>query len=126
MKTINRMMTNVCSDNLVASKEFYTKLFKLNVAFDSDWFVHLTSSNGQLELGIIARTSEVVPVEYQNIPQGFYITFVVDSADDVFETAVKENFQVVEKPTNTTYGQRRLLLRDPAGALIDVSSLIPD
>lgn len=124
MKAINRLMTNICSDDLEQSKRFYTTLFDFDVNFDSDWFIHLVSQDKQLELGIIDKSNELVPNKYQNAPQGFYLTFVVESADDIFKIAEKEKFEIVEKPTNTSYGQRRLLLKDPNGALVDVSSLI--
>lgn len=55
------MLTNICSDNLTESRDFYTKLFDFKVDFDSDWFVHLISKDKQLELGVISRTSEIVP-----------------------------------------------------------------
>jgi len=108
-------MINICSDNLQNSKNFYTKLFNFRVDYDSDWFIHLVSKDGQLELGIIDRVNQIVPEEYQNLPTGFYTTFVVDNADEV-----------VEIPTDTIYGQRRLLLKDPNGSLVDVSSPIPN
>jgi len=126
MKTVNRLMTNICSDNLSASKDFYTKLFDFQVNFDSDWFVHLISKDKQLELGIIDRTNQIVPKEYQNTAAGFYITFVVASSDDIFDIAVKEKFEILEEPIDTMYGQRRLLLKDPNGTLVDVSSPIPN
>ena len=126
MKTINRLMTNICSDNLVDSKKFYTQLFDFNVDYDSDWFIHLISKDKKLELGIIQRTNKIVPADFQNSPQGFYVTFVVKNADDVFEIAKREGFEILGEPTNTFYGQRRLLLRDPSGALVDVSSPVED
>ncbi len=126
MKTINRLMTNICSDKLAESKYFYTKLFDFQVNFDSDWFVHLRSKDQTFEIGIIERTHQIVPKAYQNHPQGFYITLVVDNADDVFKMALKENFEIIAKPSDTAYGQRRFLLKDPNGMLLDVSSLIPN
>lgn len=126
MKTITRMMTNICSDKLSESKDFYTKLFDFRVDYDSDWFVHLISKDKQLELGIVERTNELVPEEFQTHPQGFYITFVVQSADEVYETAKKEGLEIIANPTDTIYGQRRLLLKDPNGTLVDVSSPIPN
>ena len=126
MKTINRLLINICSANLTASKNFYIKLFDFNVDYDSDWFVHLMSKDKQLELGIIDRTHEIIPTAYQNAPNGFYITFVVDNADELFETAKTGGFEIVKKPSDTFYGQRRLLLKDPDGTLVDVSSPIPD
>ncbi len=119
-------MPNICSDNLQESKAFYTKLFDFNIGYDSDWFVHLASPDGKLELGIIDRTNNIVPKAVQNNPQGFYLTFVVDDADKLFEIAKAEQFEVVEPPTDTSYGQRRLLLKDPNGTMVDISSLIKD
>lgn len=126
MKVLNRLMTNICSDNLTKTKNFYTKLFDFNVDFDSDWFVHLISKDNKLELGIIQKSNDLVPAEYQNNPQGFYITFVVESADEIFEIAAKEKYEIVSIPKDTFYGQRRLLLKDPSGTLVDISSPIKD
>lgn len=119
-------MTNICSDNLAASKDFYTRLFDFNVDYDSDWFVHLISKDKKLELGIIARTNEIVPKDFQNNPQGFYVTFVVNDTDEIYEVVKSENFEIISEPTNTFYGQRRLLLKDPNGTLVDISSPIKD
>ena len=124
MKTIHRIMTNICSDNLSESRDFYTKLFDFNVDYDSEWFVHLISKDKKLELGIIDRTNEIVPKSFQNNPQGFHITFVVDDADEIYKIAKSEKFKIISEPKDTFYGQRRLLLKDPNGTLVDISSPI--
>ncbi len=126
MKTVNRLLTIICSTNLTASKDFYTKLFDFSVDYDSDWFVHLISKDKKLELGITDRTNEIVPKAYQKAPNGFYITFVVDYADELFKIAKTEGLEVLEEPSDTFYGQRRLLSKDPDGTLVDVSSPIPN
>ncbi|MEM6687102.1 MAG: VOC family protein [Bacteroidota bacterium] len=122
MSAISRMMTTICSDNLVASKAFYIKLLNLQVRYDSEWFVQLTSENTAFELGIINRTNAIVPEGFQQHPQGFYLTFVVADVDAIFKIAQKENMDIVSEPTDTFYGQRRLLLKDPNGALVDISA----
>lgn len=126
MKTIHRIMTNICSDKLAESRDFYTKLFDFIVDYDSDWFVHLISKDKKLELGIMDRTNKMVQKDFQNHPQGFYITFVVDNADEIFNIAKSEKFDIISEPTDTFYGQRRLLLKDPNGTLVDISSPIKD
>ena len=124
MKKINRMMTNICSDRLTESRDFYTTLFDLEVDYESDWFIHLVSKDKKLELGLIDKANNLVPKHFRHEPQGFYVTFVVDHVDELFELAGSENFEIVSKPTDTFYGQRRLLLKDPNGTLVDVSSPI--
>ena len=120
------MMTNICSNKLPESRDYYTKLFDFNVNYDSDWFVHLISKDKQLELGIISLTSEIVPKELKSSPQGLYMTFVVENTDEVFEIAKAEGFEVISEPSDTFYGQRRLLLKDPNGLIVDISSPIPN
>ncbi|WP_199851663.1 VOC family protein [Brumimicrobium mesophilum] len=75
-----------------------------------------------MELGIIDKNHELVPNEFQNLPTGFYITFVVDNADEIYEIAQLEKLEIVSEPKDTFYGQRRFLLKDPDGSLVDVSS----
>lgn len=120
----NRLITNICSSKLPESKNFYTKLFDLIVQFDSDWFVQLASKDKRLEIGIIDKNSDLIPTEFQFNPMGFYLTFVVDNADTIYEIAKTEKFDIVSEPADTFYGQRRFLLKDPNGTLIDVSSVI--
>lgn len=117
-------MVNICSSKLAESKSFYAKLFDMKVEYDSDWFVHLISEDRQLEIGIIDPTHEIVPGDLNQNPQGFYLTFVVDSADEVFAVAESNAFEVVSAPADTFYGQRRCVLKDPNGTVIDVSSPI--
>ena len=118
-------MTNICSNQLQESKNFYTKLFDFNVDYDSDWFIHLISNDKQLELGIIDSSNDIVPKNTGNQPEGFYITFVVDNVDEIFQVAKNEKFEIMQEPEDTFYGQRRLLLKDPNGAMVDISSPIP-
>lgn len=126
MQSINRILVNICSKSLVDSKEFYTQLFDFEIAFDSDWFVQLRSKDKSLELGIIDQDNELLPEYYRSKPNGFYITFVVENADEVYKKAKELGITIVKEPEDTPYGQRRLLVKDPNGALLDISSPIPD
>lgn len=126
MTKIQRLMTNICSQNLNESKQFYTQLFDFNIGFESDWFIHLISKydGSKFELGIIKQDYDIVPEGARLKPQGMYITFVVPDADQVYATAMKHHLKVISEPENTFYGQRRLLLEDPDGVIVDVSSVI--
>ncbi|WP_226294107.1 VOC family protein [Aquimarina algicola] len=117
-------MTNICSDDLASSKHFYTTLFDFSISFESDWFIHLITLDNKYELGIIDRNNEIVPKDSQTNPNGFYITFVVENTDTIYQIVQESGFECVSEPTDTFYGQRRLLLKDPDGTLVDVSSPI--
>ncbi|MEM9092795.1 MAG: VOC family protein [Cyanobacteria bacterium P01_F01_bin.53] len=118
-----RILTNICSDDLPSSKNFYVDLLGLNVKYDSDWYVQLCSpENSEIEYGIIKRDHELVPAQYQQNPTGMYVTFVVADVDSVYQKAVDMGLPIIQEPRNEFYGQRRFLTQDPNGCLIDICS----
>lgn len=119
---INRLMTNIGSNDFDQSKCFYLSLFDLKVNYDSDWFVHLVSEDGQFEMGIIKTDNDLVPMGYRGKPAGVYLTMVVDDVDAAFKVATEKNMTILQEPQLTFYGQKRLLLEDPSGVLVDISS----
>jgi len=118
-----RILTNICSDDLQQSKAFYVELLGLNVKYDSDWYVQLcTPENSEVEYGIIKKDHELVPSEYQKNPSGMYVTFVVSDVDTKYKKALEMSVPIIQEPRNEFYGQRRFLVRDPNGCLIDICS----
>ncbi|TRX60799.1 hypothetical protein FNH22_07090 [Fulvivirga sp. M361] len=117
---VNRFITNVCSDHLQRSADFYCELFGLDKSFESDWFMLLQSDH--LELGIVKRSHDIVPEKYKHKASGFYLTFVVNNVETVHQKLIKTRYPIVDPPQDTFYGQRRMLITDPDGTLIDISS----
>ena len=39
--TFTRILTNICSDDLAASRDFYVALLGFEVNYDSDWYIQL-------------------------------------------------------------------------------------
>lgn len=122
-QSINRLLINIVSEKLEESKQFYVQLFDLRVDYDSDWFVHLIGKKG-FELGIISTKSAVVPPEVRAGQAGYYLTFVVEDVDKVYEHWKGSGIDILEAPNNLDYGQRRMLLKDPNGVVLDISSPI--
>lgn len=123
--SINRLIPNICSDRLPESREFYTGLLGFALAYDSDWYVQVTSPRQpKLELGFIRRDHELVPEPYRTLPQGMYLTIVVDDVDAIYKQAQSMGLEVFQPPQDEFYGQRRMLLTDPNGLLLDVSTPI--
>ena len=121
-----RSFYSVFSTDLARATEWYVSLFDYRVEFESDWFVHLQDpSNASIEIGVIARSHEIVPERFRADPAGGMLTLVVADVDAVHEQAVAHGVEVVERPRNLFYGQRRMLVIDPDGLLIDVSSECP-
>lgn len=121
--SFERILTNVCADDLAASRDFYVALLGFEVNYNSDWYVQLRSPNsGSYEFGIIKRTHELVPKAFQTTPSGMYVTVVVPDVDASYAKALAMGAKIVQQPRNEFYGQRRFLLLDPSGCLLDICS----
>lgn len=122
---MQRCFTNILSNDVEKTAVFYEQILAMDRQFDSDWFVVLThKSNKSLELGILSRDHKFVPECVRNPPTGIMITFVVDDCDSIHERAIDQGVQIIEAPNDMPYGQRRMLILDPDGTMVDVSSLI--
>jgi len=128
---VSRAFANVLTDDIAATRDFYVGLLGLHVAFDSDWFVNLTSNDPMAgdkggtpasELGIWRRGHELIPGGFRNPPNGVVLSFIVDDVDAIHDQAQRQHLPIVAEPRNLFYGQRQLLLTDPNGALVDVST----
>lgn len=118
-----RLLTNICSTQLPETRDFYVQYFGFEVAYDSDWFINLQNPEKTMEIGILQAGHDLLPESYRDqAPKGIYLTFVVEHVDRWFEKALKQGVPVVQPPENTFYGQRRCLVLDPNGLLIDVST----
>lgn len=120
---ISRGFPNVVSNDLSQSKSWYEDLLGWETEFQSEWFIHLRAPDAPgVELGIIASDQAIVPAGVTAGGSGVLLTFVVDDVDSVHAKAVKEGYTVLEPPVDLFYGQRRMILVDPDGARVDVSS----
>lgn len=120
---MQRCFANILTEEVAATAAFYEQLLGLEPHFASDWFVNLADpDNPAFELGILRQTSDIVPARAQRAPAGVMLTFVVDDCDAVYERALALKANVVEAPRDMPYGQRRVILRDPAGTFVDISS----
>ena len=121
--SLSRILTNICSDRLPESRDFYVELLGFKVNYDSDWYVQLSCpTNAEIEFGIIRRSHALVPESYQTAPTGMYVTFVVPNVDEVYLKAIAKGLKIIQEPRNEFYGQRRFLTVDPNGCLIDICS----
>lgn len=123
---VSRAFHSVISTDLARARDWYISLFGYEVSFDSDWFVHLQHPDeSTLELGFLARDHEIVTDAMRAAPAGGIVTIVVDDVDDLHEEAVSRGIEILEEPNDLFYGQRRMIIADPDGQLLDVNSECP-
>lgn len=123
---VDRLLYNIMTEDVPGTRDFYVGLLDMVPHYDSDWYVILKpAGEAPYELGIIAKGNDVVPEPFRTPPGGGYLTFVVDDVMLVFERAKQAGLAILEEPTDLFYGQRRMLVTDPNGLLVDISSPTP-
>jgi catechol 2,3-dioxygenase-like lactoylglutathione lyase family enzyme len=119
-----RIIANLFSDNLQKSKDFYVNILDFKPQFESNWYINLKSNDSQLEIGLFPKTTDLIPSHYVQSPSGVNLAFVVNDLDEVHDRAMRMNAQIILEPEGDFYGQRRMLLEDPNGILLDISCRI--
>lgn len=119
-----KLLVNICSRNLQTTKQFFVDLLDFEIKYDSDWYIQLCSpTTPDSEFGIIQYDHELVPNRYRRrLPGGMYLTIVVPDVDACYERALAMDMDIIQPPKNEFYGQRRFLVAEPSGCLIDICS----
>ena len=113
--TVKRVVPNIGSDELDASREFYIQVFGLEVVMDMGWIVTLASpseSSAQVTLFGPAESSDPAPTPS--------ITIEVDDVDAVHDDASHRGLEILYPLTDEEWGVRRFFLADPNGVVINV------
>ena len=120
---MNRAFTSILCSNVEQTAQFYQSLLGMTRAGDFGWFIVLSHhAMPGFELGILDRHHETVPSGVTAQQGGVVLTFVVDDVEAMHQKAKAMRAHILQRPTDLPYGQRRLMLRDPAGTAVDVSS----
>lgn len=122
---MKRAFTNILTHDVAATAAFYEDLLGLTRSGDFGWFIILSDDGlPGFELGILDKDHESVPDILAWPPAGAILTFVVDDVEELYREAIANGAEIIQPPTDLFYGQRRLMLRDPTGTAVDISSPI--
>lgn len=122
---MNRAFSNILTTDVAATAQFYVDLLGMKRSGDFGWFTLLSHDDMPgFELGVLDQTHETIPSHVAAAPSGVILTFVVASVEKTRERAVAMQAEIIDGPRDLPYGQRRLMLRDPSGTIVDVSAPI--
>jgi len=126
MPMANRIIFNILARDIEETARFYEELCGLKRIYDSDWYIVLTPTgemaSPRYELGIIDQVHQFVPRPARGHFSGGYLTIVVEDVFAVHERARAMDIEVVTPPTPLDYGQTQMILRDPNGVVVDIST----
>jgi len=114
------------TNDVAETARFYRDNFRFTAMFDSDWYVHLQSSeDASVNLAILQADHPTVPEASRGQVGGLILNFEVDDVDQEFERATNAKLPVVVALRDEEFGQRHFITKDPNGVLIDVVKPIP-
>jgi catechol 2,3-dioxygenase-like lactoylglutathione lyase family enzyme len=111
---VKRIVPDIKSKHLDASRRFYVDVLGLEVAMDMGFIVTLVSpSNPTAQVSLMRDDDSSSTI----LPQ---MSIEVADVDDVHSRAVSQGLNIVYPLTNEPWGVRRFFVTDPNGTVINV------
>jgi predicted enzyme related to lactoylglutathione lyase len=111
--SVRRIVPDIKSKHLDASRQFYVDVLGLEVAMDMGSIVTLVSPSNPTAQVSLMRDDDSSAI----LPQ---ISIEVSDVDDVHSRAVSRGLKIVYPLTNEPWGVRRFFVIDPNGTIINV------
>lgn len=114
----NRCYAGIVSDDIAASREFYTRHFGYEVIFDAPFYLHLKRDSGE-QLGLLAPSDDAGHSELSVATKGAgtWLSIEVDDVDAEYARLESEGLVFREVPTDQPWGERTCVVCDPNGVL---------
>jgi len=113
--SVKRIVPDIRSKHLDASRQFYVDVLGLEVAMDMGFIVTLVSPSNPTAQVSLMRDDDSSTI----LPQ---MSMEVADVDDVYSRAVSHGLNIVYPLTNEPWGVRRFFVTDPNGIVINVMS----
>jgi len=108
-------------DSISLSKEFYTKNFNFNIAFENEWYIHLVSDSG-IQIGFMLPEQKSQPEIFKSSfkGQGAIFSLEVENAEDAFSQAKSNSLTILLDLKREDWGQYHFCIKDPNGIYLDI------
>ena len=118
--------TVLCTDDVAGTAAFWEKHFRFKRAFESDWYVHLTSeADPKSHLAVLDYRHNSLPAPFRRKVAGVLVNFEIDDVDAEYERAKAAGLKIHLTLRDEPWGQRHFITEDPNGVAIDVVKPIP-
>jgi predicted enzyme related to lactoylglutathione lyase len=110
---VKRIKPNIHSDHFDESRKFYNQVIGLEEGDGLDWILFFGTDKREVQLSVMK-----LDIKAHVHPD---VSIEVDDVDDVYERAVAAGAEIVYPLTDEEWGLRRFFVRDPNGAVINVT-----
>jgi len=112
--------------DVAGTAKFYCDHFRFKPSFESDWYVHLQSSEDEaVNIAVLQGDHETVPQSARGKVTGLIINFEVADVDAEYDRVRASGLTILLALRDEPFGQRHFITADPNGVLIDVIKPIP-
>lgn len=112
---IRRVVPNIRTDDIAATRDHYVRVLGFEVVMDMDWIVTLCAPDER-------RHQISLFTEDATAPEHPDISVEVDDVDAAYQVALQEGVEIVHPLTDEPWGVRRFFHRDPSGTVINTLS----
>jgi uncharacterized glyoxalase superfamily protein PhnB len=114
------------SGDVATAATFYRDHFRFAAQFESDWYVHLQSTEDPTtNLAILSQSHETVPASARGKTGGVILNFEVENPDALHTELSSQGLAILVPLRDEAFGQRHFIVQGPDGVLIDVIRPIP-
>jgi catechol 2,3-dioxygenase-like lactoylglutathione lyase family enzyme len=111
---IRRVVPNLMTDQVEASRDFYVEVLGFDVGMDMGWIVTLVSrDNPTAQISLMRRGGGAA----ERVPD---ISVEVKDVDAVHAEAVRRGFDIIHPLTDEEWGVRRFFVVAPSGTVVNV------
>jgi predicted enzyme related to lactoylglutathione lyase len=110
---VRRIKPNILSNDFEASRSFYRNVIGLDGGQGLDWIIFFGTDQREVQLSVMA-----LDVRAHQHPD---VSIEVDDVDEIYERAVATGAEITYPLTDEDWGLRRFFVRDPNGAIINVT-----
>jgi uncharacterized glyoxalase superfamily protein PhnB len=110
---VKRIKPNILSDRFDESRAFYRDVIGLDGGGGLDWVIFFGTDRREVQLSVMK-----LDIKAHIHPE---VSIEVDDVDEVYERARAAGAEIVYPLTDEEWGLRRFFVRDPNGAVINVT-----
>ena len=110
---VRRIKPNILSERFAESRSFYTDVIGLKGGDGLDWIMFFGTDRREVQLSVMK-----LDIKAHVHPD---VSIEVDDVDAVYERACAAGAEIVYPISDEEWGLRRFFVRDPNGAVINVT-----
>jgi predicted enzyme related to lactoylglutathione lyase len=110
---VKRIKPNILSSDFESSRTFYNEVIGLEEGQGLDWILFFGTDKREVQLSVMA-----LDVKAHQHPD---VSIEVDDVDEVYARALTSGAEITYPITDEDWGLRRFFVRDPNGAIINVT-----